>query len=207
MDGAIRVSSVDSYARLRVLSLVGARRQGVIGWAQAMSVHQEQHGRSGPLQRHAHGDVSVLWRHSQIGRRLPLDALVGLVLVLRERLAVLETAEEPNEEPEENERRQARNERQAFDIQAGAHVPAVQEHVSLDVCVVGAGIGVLRAPLPGQRAAVEVPQGVRVLHGVDLLSRTHVLAIFIGFIEDLILPHVEVQDEDQEDDAVVEPFP
>lgn len=172
-----------------------------------MSVHQEQHGRSGPLQRLAHGDVSVLWGHSQIGWRLSLDALVGLILVLRDRLAVLETTEEPNEEPEEDERRQARNERQAFDIQTGAHVAAVQEHVSLDVRLVGAGICVLRAPLPGQRAAVEVLQGVRVLHGVDLLSWTHVLAVFIGLIEDLVLPHVQVQDEDQEDDAIVKPFP
>lgn len=163
-----------------------------------MSVNQEQHGCSGSLQRLAHCDVSVLWRRSRIGRRLSLDALVGLVLVLRERLAVLKTTEEPNEEPDESERGQARNERKAFDIQTSAHVPAVQEHVSLDVRLVEAGICVLRPPLPGQRAAVEVPQGFWVLDGVDLLSWTHVLAVFVGLIEDLILPHVQVQNEDQE---------
>ncbi len=114
-----------------------------------MSVHQKQHGCPAPLQGLAHGDVHFLRRDSQIRWRLALDALVALVLILRKRLAVLEASEQPDEEPKEHEGRQSRDERQAFDVQTGAHVAAVKEHVSLDVRLVGARVDVGGAPFPG----------------------------------------------------------
>ncbi len=172
-----------------------------------MSVHQKQHGCPAPLESLAHGDVHFIRRDSQIRWWLALDGLVALVLILRERLAVLEASEQPDEEPKEHEGCQTRDEHQAFDVQTGAHIAAVKEHVFLDVRLVGERVDVSGAPLPSQRAAVEVAQRLWILHGVDLLSWTQVLTIFIGLVEYLVLPHVEVQDEDQEDDSIIKPFP
>jgi hypothetical protein len=35
---------------------------------------------------------------------------------------------------------------------------------------------------------------------------TCVLSVGLGIVEDLVLPHVQVEDHDKKDDAVVEPF-
>ena len=173
-------------------------------------VHRQQHGRSRSLQRVAHGHVQLLWRHAHLlavlRRRLPLYPLVRVVLVFREGLAVLESPEQPDEEPEEDERRQAGDERQALDVQAGADVAAVEEHVPLDVSRVGVGIDVGGAPLVGERAVVEVHECLWLLHCVDLLPRPDVLTVLVGLVEDLVLPHVEVQNQHEEDDTIVEPL-
>lgn len=201
---------VDHYARLGLLGFRG--NGGVRGGrrAKVRPVHWEENGRSRPLQAVAHSHVHLLWRHPHLfavlGWRLPLDPLVRLVLTVCERLAVLKSPEEPDEEAEEDERSQARDEGQALDIQAGSDVAAVEEHVPLHVAPVGAGVDVGGAPLVRQRAVVEVLERFWLLHRVDLLTRTNVLPILVWLVEYLVLPHIKVQNQDEEDDAIVEPL-
>lgn len=173
-------------------------------------VHRQQSGHPRPFQAVAHAHVRLLGGRAHLlavlRRRFPLDPLVGLVLVFHERLAVLKPAEEPDEEPEEDERRQTWDEGEALDVQARPGVAAVEEHVPLHVAPVGVGVDVGGPPVVGERAAVEVDQGFGLLYRVDLVSGPHVLAVFVGLVEDLVLPHVEVQNQHEEDDAVVEPL-
>lgn len=154
--------------------------------------------------------MRLLWRHSHLlavlGGRFLLNPLIRLVLVFREGLAALKPAQQPDKKAKEDERGKAGDESQAFDVQACPGVPAVQEHVSVHVGHVGGGVDVGGPPLVGERAVVEVPQSLGLFHSVDLLTGPNVLTVFIGFVKDLVLPHVKVQNQHQEDDAVVEPF-
>lgn len=127
-------------------------------------------------------------------------------MVLREGLAVLKSPEQPDEKPEEDKRRQAGDEGQALDVQAGSDVSAVEEHVALHVGHVGVWINVGGAPLVGERAVVEVYECFRLLHSVDLLARPDILTVLVGLVKDLVLPHVEVQNQHEKNDAVVEPL-
>lgn len=174
-------------------------------------VHRKQNGHSRRLQAVAHAHVRLLGGHAHLlavlRRRLPLDPLVGLVLVFHECLAVLKAAEEPDEEPEEDKRRQTGDEGEALDVQARPCVAAVQEHVPLHVAQIGVGVDVGGPPVVGERAVVEIDQRFGLLHREDLVSGSHVLTVLVGSVEDLVLPHVEVQNQHEEDDAVVEPFP
>lgn len=114
-------------------------------------------------------------------------------MIFVEGLTILKSPKQPDEEPKEDERCQARDKGQALDVQAGSNVAAVEEHVLLHIGRIGAGVDVGRAPLVGECAVVEVPECVWLLYCENLLTRPNVLTIFIGLVEDLVLPHVEVQ--------------
>ena len=57
-----------------------------------------------------------------------------------------------------------------------------------------------------QGRLVRLPHECLVRYGVDVAMRVRVLAERERVVEDLVLPHVEVEDHDDEDDAVVEPL-
>lgn len=169
-------------------------------------VHWQEHGRPRLFQAVTQCHKRLFRRHGHVRRRLPLDPLVRLVWILRDGLAVLETTKQPDEEAEKDKRCETWDEGQTLDVQAWPHIAAVEEHVVLQVAEVGGRIDISGAPLVGERAVVEVPECFWLLHSVDFLPRPHILTVFIGFVEDLVLPHVEIQNQHQEDDPVVEPL-
>ena len=61
-------------------------------------------------------------------------------------------------------------------------------------------------PFISHKSSVSPSQELSVRYAVDITLRVCVLAIGKRFVEDLIFPHVQVQDHDNEDDTVVEPF-
>lgn len=206
----LRLCAVNHNARMCLLGFHGNSGVRRGRRSKVRPVHRQEHGRSRWFQTVVHGHVHLLRRHAHLlavlRRRLPLYPLVRLVWVFREGLAVLESPEQPDEEPEEDERPQARDEGQALDVQAGSRVAAVEEHVPLHVGDVAVGVDVGGAPLVGEGAVVEEAERFRFLHCEDLLARPDVLTVLVGLVEDLVLPHVEVQNQHEEDDAVVEPL-
>ena len=58
----------------------------------------------------------------------------------------------------------------------------------------------------GQQRSVPPPEKLSVRHSVNVPFWICVLAICERFVKDLVFPHVEVQDHDDEDDTIVKPF-
>lgn len=206
----IQCRAVNGNAWVRLL---GFHRDGRVGGRcgpEVRQIHRQQHWRAQSFQAVAHWEMRLLWRHSHLlavlGGGLFLNPLVRLVLTFREGLAALKPAQQPDEEAEEDKRSKTRDKSQTFDIKAGPGVSAVQKHVSKHVRHVGRGVNVGGAPLVSKGAVVKVLQSLRLFNGVDLLTRADVLAVLIGFVKDLVLPHVKVQNQHEEDDAIVKPL-
>ena len=78
-------------------------------------------------------------------------------------------------------------------------------HVFVDVRYVSLGVD-LRPGVVAPRVRIAGIEHGDVGHGVHLVLHARVLAVVLRLVEDLVLPHVQVEQHDEEDDAVIEPF-
>ena len=115
-------------------------------------------------------------------------------------------AVKPNEQTEDEEDRDRRNERCCLDGERKIQELGVHLRVGQTKRLISHWVYVAGTPVVGEQRGVGGLQECLVLHCVDVAGAVRVLAEVEGLVEDLVLPHVQVQDDHQEDDAVVEPL-
>ena len=61
-------------------------------------------------------------------------------------------------------------------------------------------------PFVGHKCSIPPSEELPVCYGVNIPLGVRILAVFEGFVKDLVFPHVQIKNHDEEYDAVIEPL-